>query len=199
MFGSTTLALFVLVLTCAESGLIVYHNDLRHWSWWRSFFSTGINAIALFLFSIHYLIYKTSITGTFSYLLYFGYTFIITFLFFIATGKEDGWLYTGVCYNNNYADTAFGWLIHFYSVIILYPLSVYIHCTGTIGFLASLLYVHKIYPGPTSLLFSPSATHHLSKGPNETVTLPIIITRKIPIHQIDHDTSIGSTKHSSCS
>ena len=85
------LAFFVLVLTCAESGLIVCHSHLQYgdfrWWWWRSFFSTGTNAIALFIFSVHYLIYKTTITGAFSYLLYFGYTFIITFLFFIATGK----------------------------------------------------------------------------------------------------------------
>ena len=93
MFGSTMVAFLVLVLTCAESSLIICHSHIQrgdyHWWGWRSFFFTGTNAIAFFIFAIHYLIYKTSITGASSYLLYLGYTFIITFLFFITTGKGE--------------------------------------------------------------------------------------------------------------
>ena len=90
MFGSIMIAFLLLILTCAETSLVICHFHLQRrdyqW-WWKSFFSTGTNAFAFSIFSVHYLIYKTSITGALSYTLYFGYTFIIAFLFFIMTGK----------------------------------------------------------------------------------------------------------------
>ena len=49
--------------------------------------SLGTTALYLFLFSVHYFVYKTTITGGLSYLLYFGYTFIMVFLFMILTGE----------------------------------------------------------------------------------------------------------------
>lgn len=47
----------------------------------------GTTALYLFLFSVHYFVYKTTIIGGLSYLLYFGYTFIMVFLFWILTGE----------------------------------------------------------------------------------------------------------------
>ena len=79
-----------MVLVCAETSVILCFIHLcaedYRW-WWRSFFSAGTTAFYLFIYSIHYFFYNTSITGTLSYLLYFGYTFIMVFLFFIATGN----------------------------------------------------------------------------------------------------------------
>ena len=112
MFGFIMLAFIVLVVVCAQTSILLCYFHLcsedYRW-WWRSFFSTGecvcthlclivtchspthatgTTALYLFLFSIHYFIYKTSITGSLSYLLYFGYTFIMVSLFFILTGME---------------------------------------------------------------------------------------------------------------
>jgi len=90
MFGFIILAFVALVVVCMQTSVLLCYLHLRsedyRW-WWRSFFSTGTTALYLFLFSLHYFAYNTSITGTLGYLLYFGYTFIIVFLFFIMTGK----------------------------------------------------------------------------------------------------------------
>ena len=104
MFGFIMLAFVVLVVVSGQTAVLLCYFHLcsedYRW-WWRSFFSTGTTALYLFLFSLHYFVYKTSITGALSYLLFFGYTGIIVLLFFVMT--------------------------------------------GTIGFLACLLFVRKIY------------------------------------------------------
>ena len=92
MFGSMMMAFIVLVLTCAETSVVICYchlrrGDYRSW-WWKSFLTTGTNALAFFIFAVHFVFYKTAITGLLSYLLYFGYTFIIAFLFFVMAGKE---------------------------------------------------------------------------------------------------------------
>lgn len=90
MFGFILLAFIVLLVVCAQTAVLLCYFHLcaedYRW-WWRSFFSTGTTALYLFFFSIHYFVYKTSITGALSYLLFFGYTFIMVFLFFIMTGE----------------------------------------------------------------------------------------------------------------
>ena len=90
MFGFVFLAFLVLVAVCAETSILLCYFHLcaedYRW-WWRSFFSTGTTALYLTLFSIHYFFFKTSITGALSYLIFFAYTFIIIFLFFIFTGE----------------------------------------------------------------------------------------------------------------
>ena len=90
MPGFVMLAFLALVVVCAEISVLLCYFHLcsedYRW-WWRSFFSTGTVAFYFFLFSVHYLFHKTSITGGRSYLLYFGYTLIMVFLFFIMTGK----------------------------------------------------------------------------------------------------------------
>ena len=91
MFGFIMLAFLVLIIVCAQIAVLLCYFHLcaedYRW-WWHSFFSTGSTAIYLSLFSLHYFVNKTSITGSLSYLLYFGYTFIIVFLFFIMTGER---------------------------------------------------------------------------------------------------------------
>ena len=93
MFGFIMLAFLVLVVVCAQTSVLLCYFHLcsedYRW-WWRSFFSTGTTSFYLFLFSIHYFVYKTSITGALSYALYFGYTFIMVFLFFVMTGTCAG-------------------------------------------------------------------------------------------------------------
>ena len=48
----------------------------------------GTTALYLFLFSLHYFVYKTTITGWLSYFVFFGYTFIMVFLFWILCGNN---------------------------------------------------------------------------------------------------------------
>jgi len=90
MFGFIMLAFVILVVVCAQTSILLCYFHLcsedYRW-WWRSFFSTGTTAFYLFLFSIHYFVYKTTITGVLSYLLYFGYTFIAVYLFFLVAGE----------------------------------------------------------------------------------------------------------------
>ena len=88
-FGFIMLAFLILLVVCAQTAVLLNYLHFRaenyHW-WWRSFFSTGIMALYVFFFSIYHFLRRTSITGSLSYLLYFGYTFVMVFLFFIVTG-----------------------------------------------------------------------------------------------------------------
>ena len=91
-FGFIMLAFLVLVVVCAQTSVLLCYFHLcsedYRW-WWRSFFSTGTTAFYLFLFSVHYFAYKTTIIGPLFNLslFYLGYIFIIVFLLFIMTGR----------------------------------------------------------------------------------------------------------------
>ena len=56
-----------------------------HW-WWRSFLTSGFTAVYFFIYCVHYYVSKLDIEGFVSTLLYFGYTFIMVFAFFLLTG-----------------------------------------------------------------------------------------------------------------
>lgn len=49
--------------------------------------TSGFTAFYLFLYCLHYFVTKLNISGAASTLLYFGYTLIMVFLFFLLTGK----------------------------------------------------------------------------------------------------------------
>ncbi|KAH7963694.1 hypothetical protein HPB52_022422 [Rhipicephalus sanguineus] len=88
MFGLLFLVFIILIITCSETTVLLCYFHLctedYHW-WWRSFLTSGSSALYLFLYCIHYFM-RLSITGAVSTFLYFGYTFIIVFLFFLLTG-----------------------------------------------------------------------------------------------------------------
>ena len=90
MFGFLTVVYLILLLTCSETTILLCYFHLcaedYNW-WWRSFLTSGFTAFYYFLYSVHYFVYKLDITGMASTFLYFGYTFIIAFIFFIFTGK----------------------------------------------------------------------------------------------------------------
>lgn len=92
MFGFVSLAFIILMVVCAETSILLCYFHLctedYRW-WWRSFFSTGTTSFYFLLFSLHYF-FKAQITGSLSMLLFFGYTAIIVFLFFIFAGKGNG-------------------------------------------------------------------------------------------------------------
>lgn len=89
MFGFLFLVFIILAITCSETTILLCYFHLcaedYHW-WWRSFLTSGFTAFYLFLYCIHFFMTKLTITGTVSTILYFGYTLIMVFLFFLLTG-----------------------------------------------------------------------------------------------------------------
>lgn len=58
-----------------------------HW-WWRSFLTSGFTAFYLFIYCVHYFVTKLNIEDAASTFLYFGYTLIMVYLFFLLTGNN---------------------------------------------------------------------------------------------------------------
>lgn len=89
MFGFLGLVWVILVVTCSEATILLAYFHLcaedYHW-WWRSFLTSGATAFYLALYCLHYFQTKLTISGTVSTVLYFSYTAIIVFIFFLVTG-----------------------------------------------------------------------------------------------------------------
>ncbi|XP_015601918.1 transmembrane 9 superfamily member 2 isoform X2 [Cephus cinctus] len=89
MFGFLFLVFLILVITCSETTILLCYFHLcaedYHW-WWRSFLTPGFAAFYLLIYCIHYFITKLNIEDGVSTFLYFGYTLIMVFLFFLLTG-----------------------------------------------------------------------------------------------------------------
>ena len=89
VFGFLLLVFLILVITCAEIAIVLCYFQLcgedYHW-WWRSFLTSGSSALYLYLYSGFYYATKLDMSHFSSGLLYFGYMFIISVLFFLCTG-----------------------------------------------------------------------------------------------------------------
>lgn len=89
MFGFLFLVFLILVITCSETTILLCYFHLcaedYHW-WWRSFLTSGCTAVYLFVYCCHYFGTKLQIKDGASTFLYFGYTAIMVFLFFLLTG-----------------------------------------------------------------------------------------------------------------
>ncbi|XP_066152516.1 transmembrane 9 superfamily member 2 [Euwallacea fornicatus] len=89
MFGFLFLVFIILVITCAETTVLLCYFHLcaedYHW-WWRSYLTSGFTAVYLFLYCCHYFFTKLQIEDAASAFLYFGYTLIMVFLFNLLTG-----------------------------------------------------------------------------------------------------------------
>jgi len=89
MYGFLFLVFVILIITCSETTILLCYFHLcaedYHW-WWRSFLTSGFTAFYLCVYCIHYFMTKLEIEGAASTFLYFGYTSIIVFTFFILTG-----------------------------------------------------------------------------------------------------------------
>lgn len=89
MFGFLFLVFIILVITCSETTVLLCYFHLcaedYHW-WWRSFLTSGFTAFYLFMYCVHYFVTKLEIQDATSTFLYFGYTFIMVFLFFLLSG-----------------------------------------------------------------------------------------------------------------
>jgi len=104
VFGFLFIVFIILIITCAEITIVMCYfqlcNEDYHW-WWRSYLTSGSSALYLFLYSVLYFFTKLQIVQFVPTLLFFGYMFLVSVLFFCLT--------------------------------------------GTIGFVACYLFVHKIY------------------------------------------------------
>lgn len=89
MFGFLFLVFIILVITCAETTILLCYFHLcaedYHW-WWRSYLTSGFTAVYLFFYCCHYFFTKLQIEDAASAFLYFGYTIIMVFLFNLLTG-----------------------------------------------------------------------------------------------------------------
>nr|CAB3267005.1 transmembrane 9 superfamily member 4 [Phallusia mammillata] len=89
LFGFLFLVFVILVIACSQIAIVMVYFQLcsedYHW-WWRSFVVSGGAAVYVLLYSIFYFHTQLSITAFVPTILYFGYTFIIVFTFWILTG-----------------------------------------------------------------------------------------------------------------
>lgn len=89
LFGFLFLVFLILVISCSQISIVMVYFQLcaedYHW-WWRSFVVSGGSAIYVFAYSVFYFVNKLEITEFIPTLLYFGYTFLMVFTFFLLTG-----------------------------------------------------------------------------------------------------------------
>lgn len=89
LFPFLGVVFLILIVTCAEITIVMTYFQLcgedYRW-WWRSFLTSGASAFYVFLYSAIYFFTRLNITSWASALLFFGYTFILSFLFFVMTG-----------------------------------------------------------------------------------------------------------------
>merc|ERR1712063_126499 len=90
LFGFLALVMIILVVTCAEISIALTYFQLtsedNHW-WWRAFLSSAASAFYVFFYSIIYFSSRLQIDKFVSALLYFGYMYMISILFFVLTGS----------------------------------------------------------------------------------------------------------------
>ncbi|CAG8515208.1 12441_t:CDS:10 [Ambispora leptoticha] len=88
LFGFSSLVFVVLTITCSEVTILLCYFHLcaedYHWSW-RAFLTSGASGIYIFLYSIMYFITKLHITSFTSAVIYFGWTFVMSLMFFVLT------------------------------------------------------------------------------------------------------------------
>ncbi|KAG0274763.1 hypothetical protein BGZ95_009488 [Linnemannia exigua] len=89
VFGFLFLVFGILILTCAEVTILMCYFHLcaedYHW-WWRAFFTSGSSAIYIFLYSVMYYFTTLQIKSFTSVVLYFGWTAIMSVMFFVLSG-----------------------------------------------------------------------------------------------------------------
>ncbi|XP_077991140.1 transmembrane 9 superfamily member 4-like [Glandiceps talaboti] len=89
LFGFLFLVFIILVISCSQIAIVMVYFQLcgedYHW-WWRSFIVSGGSAFYVFLYAVFYFVTKLEIVDFIPSLLYFGYTFLMVFTFWILTG-----------------------------------------------------------------------------------------------------------------
>lgn len=92
MFGFLFLCYGIMIITCAAVTIMFVYYLLcaENYRWqWRAFNSAGAGAGYVLLFSIIYAVSKFKFGGITSVILYLGYSSLLSFLFYIMTGKSQ--------------------------------------------------------------------------------------------------------------
>jgi transmembrane 9 superfamily protein 2/4 len=82
VFGFTFIVYLILIVTCAEVTVLLVYYQLcaeNHRWWWYSFFCSGSTAFYTFIYSIFWFRTLEASRMLMTYLLYFGYMFLICF------------------------------------------------------------------------------------------------------------------------
>jgi len=90
LFGFLALFLAILILTCTEISIALTYFQLTtedYCWWWRAFLSSASSSLYVFLHSILYFHTSLQITHMSGTVLYFGYMFVISLVFFLVTGS----------------------------------------------------------------------------------------------------------------
>lgn len=90
MFGFLFLCYGLMIITCAAVTVLMVYFLLcaENYNWqWRAFLAAGMSAGYIFANALIYLISKLSLGGLSGTVLYIGYSALLSFLFFILTGK----------------------------------------------------------------------------------------------------------------
>lgn len=89
LFGFLFLVFIILIISCSQISIVMVYFQLcgedYHW-WWRSLIISGGSAIYVFAYSIFYFVTKLEITEFIPTLLYFGYSLVMVFTFWLLTG-----------------------------------------------------------------------------------------------------------------
>ncbi|KAG0094043.1 hypothetical protein BGZ93_007077 [Podila epicladia] len=89
VFGFLFLVFGILVVTCAEVTILMCYFHLcaedYHW-WWRAFFTSGASAFYVFGYAVTYYFTTLQIKSFTSMVLYFGWTTIMSLMFFVLSG-----------------------------------------------------------------------------------------------------------------
>uniref|UniRef100_A0A4P6D6W1 Transmembrane 9 superfamily member n=1 Tax=Rhodnius prolixus TaxID=13249 RepID=A0A4P6D6W1_RHOPR len=89
MFGFLFLVLIILVISCSEISIVMVYFQLcgedYNW-WWRSLMVSGGSAAYVLAYAVFYFFTKLQITEFIPTLLYFGYTLLMVFTYWILTG-----------------------------------------------------------------------------------------------------------------
>ncbi|XP_022254354.1 transmembrane 9 superfamily member 4-like isoform X3 [Limulus polyphemus] len=89
LFGFLFLVFIILIISCSQISIVMVYFQLcgedYHW-WWRSFLVSGGSAVYVFAYAVFYFWTKLEITEFIPTLLYFGYTLIMVFTYWILTG-----------------------------------------------------------------------------------------------------------------
>jgi transmembrane 9 superfamily protein 2/4 len=89
VFGFTLLVYIIMVITCAEVTVLLVYYQLcaeNHRWWWFSFFSSGSTAFYTFVYSMFWFRQLEASRLLMTYLLYFGYMFLICFGILLVFG-----------------------------------------------------------------------------------------------------------------
>jgi transmembrane 9 superfamily protein 2/4 len=90
VFGFTLIVFIVLLITCAEVTVLLVYYQLcaeNHEWWWFSFITSGSTAFYTFVYSIFWFRSLEASRMLMTYMLYFGYMFLVSFAIFLVTGS----------------------------------------------------------------------------------------------------------------